>query len=480
MTRRHLMTLRLLLILGDAVAASLVFLLVSVVRFEAGPGAEWSVGIGVRPAALVFAVTWVVVSWLMGLYRLRVRWSVLAEGRDVLRTTAVFVAISLSLLFLTHQDNVSRVFLALLFVVQPIGALAIRGVMRAWFERLRRRGRNMTYMLVVGTGQLAQDFADRVEAHPGVGIRVVGHLSVPTQRRATDRSPSTTPVDAPVVSRRILGTIDQMAEFFRILTIDEVAVCLTPATSHFLEPVIAAAADEGKTVRVPRDPDEAILSGALQEDFDGFLVRSVIHDGQRDLELAVKRVLDVAIGSALLVLFSPVMLVAATVIRMRDGSPVLFRQVRVGRHGRQFTIYKFRTMVTDAEAQLASLAPHNHVRGPAFKLNDDPRTTPLGRVLRRTSVDELPQLLNVIRGDMSLVGPRPALPREVDAYDVWHRRRLSMRPGITGLWQVECRMNDEFDDRAELDLKYIDHWSIWRDLGIIVRTVPAVLSLTGR
>ena len=482
MTRRHLMTLRLLLILGDAVAASLVFILVSVVRFEADPGAEWSVGIGVRPAALVFAFTWVVVSWLMGLYRLRVRWSVIAEARDVVRTSAVFVAISLSLLFLTHQDNVSRVFLGLLFVVQPMAALGTRAVMRAWFERLRRRGRNMTYMLVVGTGQLAQDFADRVEAHPGVGIRVVGHLSIPPQhRRASDRARAkASPPDAPVVSRRILGSIDQMAEFFRILTIDEVAVCLTPATSHFLEPIIAAAADEGKTVRVPRDPDEAILSGALQEDFDGFLVRSVIHDGQRDLELAVKRLLDIAVASGLVILFSPLMLVAALAIRMRDGSPILFRQVRVGRQGRQFTIYKFRTMVTDAEAQLASLAPRNHVRGPAFKVYDDPRTTSLGRILRRTSVDELPQLLNVIRGDMSLVGPRPALPSEVDAYDVWHRRRLSMRPGITGLWQVECRMNDEFDERAELDLKYIDHWSIWRDLGIILRTVPAVLSLTGR
>ena len=205
----------------------------------------------------------------------------------------------------------------------------------------------------------------------------------------------------------------------------------------------------------------------------------MIHDGQRDLELAVKRLLDVAMASGLLILFSPAILVAALAIRMRDGLPVLFRQVRVGRHGRQFTIYKFRTMVTDAEAQLASLAPRNHVRGPAFKLNDDPRTTPLGRILRRTSVDELPQLLNVIRGDMSLVGPRPALPREVDAYDggiaggfdaARHHRALAGR----------VPMNDEFDERAELDLKYIDHWSIWRDLGIIVRTVPAVLSLTGR
>jgi lipopolysaccharide/colanic/teichoic acid biosynthesis glycosyltransferase len=160
-------------------------------------------------------------------------------------------------------------------------------------------------------------------------------------------------------------------------------------------------------------------------------------------------------------------------VKRHDGGPGLFRQTRVGLHGRPFEVLKFRTMEIDAEAKLAELADRSEVNGPAFKIADDPRITGVGRVLRRLSLDELPQLWNVLVGDMSLVGPRPALPREVEIYDIWHRRRLSMKPGITGLWQVTARSNREFDDRAQLDLKYIDSWSLWLDLKILAQTVPA-------
>jgi exopolysaccharide biosynthesis polyprenyl glycosylphosphotransferase len=478
MTRRHLMTLRLLLALGDVLSAMVVFLAVSVVRFEANPAVSWSVDASPGLLALAFAVIWTGVLWAVGLYRLRVRWSLLAEARDIAKATVVALAVTLSLLFLSHQDNVSRVFLAILFAAQPTAALAIRVLLRRWFEILRRGGRNKTYMVVAGTGSLAQAFADRVERHRSLGIRVIGHLSLPEPQPR--KGNAGTPHSMPTPTRPILGTVDEMLTVFHSQIVDEVAVCLPSNATAYLEPIIAIAADEGKTVRVPRDPEEGILTGALQEEFDGFLVRSVIHDGQRDLELAFKRVVDVLVGSLALVVLSPVMLVAALLIRARDGSPVVFSQVRVGRHGRTFTMYKFRTMVADAEDQLPLLASRNETAGPIFKIARDPRITALGRVLRRTSIDELPQLINVIRGDMSLVGPRPAPPREVTAYDIWHRRRLSMRPGMTGLWQVERRTNRDFDERAELDLKYIDQWSIWRDLGILLRTLPAVLALNGK
>jgi exopolysaccharide biosynthesis polyprenyl glycosylphosphotransferase len=284
----------------------------------------------------------------------------------------------------------------------------------------------------------------------------------------------------PVVTRPILGTIEQMSAIFRQQIIDEIGVCLTADESRFLDPVVTVAAGEGKTVRVPRDADEGVLTGALQEEFDGFLVQSVVHDGQRDLERAVKRVLDVLVAGIALLLLSPIIIGTAIVVRIRDGSPVIFRQTRVGLHGRQFTIYKFRTMVPDAEGRLAELADRNEVHGPAFKIDNDPRITPLGRFMRRTSVDEFPQLFNVLMGDMSLVGPRPALPNEVAGYDIWHRRRLSVRPGMTGLWQIEARMNRQFDERAELDLRYIDQWSLWADFGILIRTLPAILTTRGQ
>jgi exopolysaccharide biosynthesis polyprenyl glycosylphosphotransferase len=469
-TRRHLMTLTLLVMLGDGLAAALVFLGVSYVRFESDPTAVWSVGLDIGPAALLFAVSWVAIFWALGLYRLRVRWGLLAEARDVLRGTIMVLALALSLLFLFHQDDVSRLFLVLLFTAQFLVALGGRTLLRRWFESLRRRGRDTSYMLVIGTGPLAQSFADQVEDHPALGMRVVGHLSVPDEDAGTEVP----------LTRPVLGAVDELHRVFRAQIIDEVAVCLPTSAARYLDPIVTISADEGKTVRVPRDAEEGVLIGALKEEFGRFLVQSVVHDGQRDLERAVKRVVDAVGATIALILLSPLFAVTAAAIWMGDGRPILFRQTRIGRHGRPFTILKFRTMVCDAEDRYAELAARSDTKGAAFKMENDPRVTRVGRVLRKWTLDELPQLINVLKGDMSLVGPRPAPPREVDEYDIWHRRRLSVRPGMTGLWQVEARFDEHFDDRAELDLRYIDQWSLWMDLGILVKTLPAVLSPRGR
>jgi exopolysaccharide biosynthesis polyprenyl glycosylphosphotransferase len=470
MTRRHLMTLRFLLVLVDLVTSALVFLTVSLVRFEADPAAQWSVGIDVGTASILFGVTWVGVFWVLGLYRLRARWGLMAEARDIARGTVAAAAVTFALLFLLHQDNVSRLFLALLFVVQPIVMLAGRALLRHWFEARRRSGRDTNFMLVVGTGPGAQAFADHVERHPALGMRVIGHLAVVDETDSAN----------PNLTRPVLGDWSEISDVFRTTIVDEVAVCLPPEAARYLEPIVAIAADEGKTVRVPRAAAEGVLIGALREEFDGYLVHSVVHDGQRELELGLKRAIDV-VGSLLaLIVLIPVFAVAAAAIRFADGAPVLFRQHRIGRHGRSFTVIKFRTMHVGAEERIDELAALNEVKGPAFKMRDDPRVSRLGRFLRRASIDELPQFVNVLRGEMSLVGPRPALPREVASYDIWHRRRLSVRPGMTGLWQVEARMEADFDGRAQLDLRYIDQWSLWMDLRIMLRTLPAVFLRSGQ
>jgi len=468
MTRRQLLPLRILLVFADWLTAVVVFLLVSAFRLDL-TDASWSVGVDVLTASIVFGAVWVSVFLLMGLYRLRVRWGFIAEVRDVLRGSVVVLAVTLSMLFLLHQDNVSRLFLGMLFIAQPTVALAGRFILRKWFESRRRQGRDTNYMLVVGTGVDAQNFADEVERHPALGMRVIGHVAVDA-----GASP-----DVPSLTRPTLGTFDQISELFHSRVVDEVAVVLPVDDPGRLEAIVAVAADEGKTVRVPRAPEEGVLAGSVKEEFGHYLVHSVVHDGQRDVEHALKRGADV-IGSLVgLVLLSPIFAGAAFAVWITDGGPVLFSQTRIGRHGRPFTMIKFRTMEVGAEERLGDLIPMNEVQGPAFKIRNDPRITRVGSFLRSSSIDELPQLINVLVGEMSLVGPRPALPREVDSYDIWHRRRLSVRPGITGLWQVEARKEPDFDGRAELDLRYIDQWSLWMDLRILLRTIPAIFTRPG-
>jgi exopolysaccharide biosynthesis polyprenyl glycosylphosphotransferase len=192
-----------------------------------------------------------------------------------------------------------------------------------------------------------------------------------------------------------------------------------------------------------------------------------------------KRVLDIIGAAVVLILTAPFMALAALAIRLDSPGPILFRQERVGRGESRFTLYKFRTMYKDAEEQLETLKAHNEASGPLFKMKNDPRITRVGRILRRTSVDELPQLYNVLKGEMSLVGPRPPLPREVEQYQDWHRRRLAVAPGITGLWQVSGRSDLTFDEMVLLDLYYIENWSLFLDFKILLRTIPQVIFARG-
>lgn len=469
MIRRYLMALRVGLMLLDGMMAVGVFVIVAALRFiDGGMGTllEALGGVPLWLAAGAFAVVWVVALWASGLYQLEVRWRIWSEVRDVARATLAVLAFTLSTLFIVKGTDVSRLFLAFLFIAQPTVTLAGRLVLRAVFESVRRRGHDPRFMLVAGTGKLAQDFAEWVERHAGLGVRIVGHLVVPGEVETA-------------VTRPVLGTIDDIEAIFHSHVIDEVAVCLPATAAGYLEPIVGLAASEGKTVRVATDPVEEILPGAVHEEIDGLVLRSLVHDGQREMGLIVKRAMDIA-GAALgLVVFGPIILATALAIRVSDGRPVLFGQTRIGLNGRPFTMYKFRTMVPDAEAQLNAIMHLNERSGAAFKVREDPRITRVGRWIRKTSIDELPQLWNVLNGSMSLVGPRPPLPREVAEYDIWHRRRLSMKPGITGLWQIEARHEPDFNRWVEHDLLYIDGWSIWLDLKIMLRTIPALVMHSG-
>jgi exopolysaccharide biosynthesis polyprenyl glycosylphosphotransferase len=238
---------------------------------------------------------------------------------------------------------------------------------------------------------------------------------------------------------------------------------------------------EGSTVDLAVAPSlfEVVTRRVTVESIDNV---PILHVGQVRLErgrAAVKRALDVIGSAVLLLVFWPVMLAAAIAIRVRDGGPVLYRQERVGREGEPFTVLKFRTMHNGAHEEISELAHLNEAEGHFFKLRDDPRVTRTGRFLRRWSIDEFPQLWNVLRGDMSLVGPRPPLPEEVEKYEPWHLRRLRVRPGVTGVWQVSGRSDVPFDEAVRMDVFYIENWSLGYDLYLLAKTVKAVVSLRG-
>ena len=472
MIRRHITALRLALAAADALTAVALFIGLSIVRFGSPGWHDVWTGIGIDPfiAAAAYAASLVAALWIQGLYRLRTRLSQRREVIDVLVAILFLGVLVFTTLYLFKLPNVSRLFLVLLFSCQAALTIVSRVSIRAVFVCLRARGFNARYLLIVGANPAAREFADAVAGRVELGLRPIGHLAGPND-------PPATGVD---LGRPTLGTVDDIETILHGTVVDEVAICLTVEDWAFVEPIARLCENEGKIVRIPMLKPGPVVPGGTLEEFDGIQVLSLVYGPDRTIGMVVKRALDLLLATVALIVLSPLLLIVALIIRLRDGSPVLFRQTRVGLHGRPFKVVKFRTMVPDAEARLADLVEQNEISGPAFKVTDDPRLTPTGRWLRATSIDELPQLLNVLRGEMSLVGPRPPLPREVDAYDIWHRRRLSMQPGITGLWQVVARRDPDFDRWVRLDLDYIDRWSLWLDVKIMLRTIPAVFGGEGR
>jgi exopolysaccharide biosynthesis polyprenyl glycosylphosphotransferase len=469
MIRRHATSLRALLMATDAALAIATLLLLSAIRF--GQGGDAFIDPGLRDPIVpltVYAGGWVAALASQGLYRVRARWTLRGLTLDVGRATVLFAIATLAFLFVFKLGDISRLLLVLLFPALAASAFVSRLAMRGLLTYLRDRGRDSRLMLVVGASGDARSFADLVESHHELGIRVIGHLSAAAGHLETG------------AGRPLLGTIDDIEEVLHSNIVDEVAICLPFAQWDRIDQLARLCEEEGKIVRIPMPLLERPFVAGRVEEFEGLPIYSVVIGPDRSIGLLVKRAVDVFGSAVLMVLLTPLIAVVAVLIRRDSPGPIIFRQVRVGLHGRPFHVLKFRTMRLDAEEQLEALRAANEIAGPAFKIQDDPRVTRVGRWLRRSSLDELPQLGNVLRGEMSLVGPRPPLPGEVSGYDVWHRRRLSMKPGMTGLWQVRSRGESDFDRWVETDLEYIDQWSLWLDLRILARTVPAVLNGQGR
>jgi len=273
----------------------------------------------------------------------------------------------------------------------------------------------------------------------------------------------------------VLGRLDDLGQILEREVLDEVVLGARRARLDRIEEAVRLCEEQGVGVKVLLDFFPNSTSRIAVEELEGMPVLSFATAPTDVAPLAAKRIFDLVVSVAALVLLAPLFLGIALAVKLDSPGPVFFRQRRVGLNGREFWMWKFRSMCDGAEAMQPALAALNEMVGPTFKASQDPRVTRVGRWLRRTSLDEFPQFWNVVKGEMSVVGPRPPIPSEVKEYQRWQRRRLSVRPGLTCTWQVSGRSEVDFDRWMELDLHYIDHWSLWHDLSIVLRTIPAVL-----
>lgn len=403
---------------------------------------------------------------ILGLYQSQRRQSALGY---LARFTGASLAVTVALTGIAAavRAPVDPTFPLLLGGAQLLVVGTLRALTLLTLRTLRGTGRNSRYVLIVGAGPRAASARAVLEQNRQWGLQVVGYLDE-----------SDAPL-APGIEPEKVHKLMDLPRLLREKVIDEVVVACPRSMLAALGPVVAVCAESGVPITVLSDLFGDFLPPPQVSRFGGnaALSFSTVHHSRT--ELALKRSIDIAVASIVLALAAPILAIAALAIKRTSPGPVLFRQVRCGLYGRPFEMMKLRTMVADAEARRAELLELNEMDGPVFKMKNDPRITPIGRLLRRFSIDELPQLWNVLRGDMSLVGPRPPIPSEVNCYATTDRRRLSMRPGITCLWQVSGRNEIGFDQWVKLDLAYIDSWSLGLDLRVLLKTIPAVFKGTG-
>jgi exopolysaccharide biosynthesis polyprenyl glycosylphosphotransferase len=406
---------------------------------------------------------WPVVFAVYGLYDLRRPTHATAEMQRLFNAVAISVLLVVLVVFVT-RINASRDFIPVLLTMALVTIFAGRLITRRLSHTLNARAITSQVTLIAGTNDEARALARTLQRRPWMGYRVCGFVEVaPSGLEVMDGLP-------------VFGTIDDIAQISRDHGVRSVIIAGSAAGGATLQSIDSALSPD---VSVRVSPGLANLGAArvILEPIDGMALFSLRRHRFSRRQRFVKRGVDIAITSVALIVSAPFMIAIALAVKLTSPGPVLFKQRRVGEQEREFTILKFRTMVVGAHAQRDTL--DNEADGLLFKMRRDPRVTRVGRFLRKTSLDELPQLFNVMRGEMSLVGPRPALPEETSRYAESQRGRLRVKPGVTGLWQVNGRHDLAFEDYVRYDLFYVENWSLTMDLYILAKTVPALLTARG-
>jgi exopolysaccharide biosynthesis polyprenyl glycosylphosphotransferase len=411
----------------------------------------------------------VVVVWLIAFkaqkaYSYQRFTSFATEVKLLLKTVLIGVLVLLGAMFLLRVHYVPRT-LVFLFAALNLAFLILEKLFLFHAVKIiRQRGRNRKKVLVVGTGARTKRFVDTIAKHFSWGLDVLGFLDADKEN-----------IGKVVFGEEILGTYGDIESMLHSRSFDEVIISVEANEFDKIEDALNVCEREGVQVRIISDFLGGIARHFRADVVYGLPVISIVAGPENEQALLIKRLLDIIGASIGLILAAPLLLIVTVAVKFSSPGPVLYKTKWIGKDRKLITGYKFRTMVNNAEELKRGLLEKNEMSGPVFKMASDPRVTPLGRILRKFSLDELPQLWCVLKGDLSFVGPRPPLSTEVEKYESWHRRRLSIKPGLTCLWQVSGRNSiTDFDEWARLDLEYIDNWSLWLDLKIFLKTIPVV------
>ena len=433
------------------------------------------VGDVVQPAIYPFRLYWglfagILVIWFLIAHFLHIYRDIELRNRqqlvgDAAKVIILGVVALNAALYFVRADYISRAFIltiaAVNFVLVATGRVALLGGSR----HLRDKFQTFHYCLIVGLGQNARELASLIEQSEPLGLRLIGFVN---PRTGAELSIGGLKSQYPVFA------LEDAYGILQNHVVDELLFAVNNDELERLEPLIDRCHKEGIRTRVDLGFFPRTFPRVHLENLRHIPLLTLGSTPNNEFALFAKRAVDLIVSALALILLSPLLLIIAILVRLTSPGPILYRQIRCGLNGRRFALYKFRSMVANADELRAELDSLNELEGPAFKMKNDPRCTPLGRWLRKFSLDELPQLWNVLIGEMSFVGPRPPLPQEVEMYAPWQRRRLRMRPGLTCLWTLEGRNRLSFDRLVQFDLAYIDNWSLWLDLKIFLKTIPHV------
>jgi exopolysaccharide biosynthesis polyprenyl glycosylphosphotransferase len=419
---------------------------------------------------LLFLVVpfWCLVLYLNGMYqplRTRTFWKILW----ILIKSAVFTYLAFGMfVFLFKLSFMSRMFFAFFAMLSFAFVLAEKTLIYFIMHSVRGRGLNQKRLLIVGTGRRAADFIHKINAHPEWGLKILGAIDDEPGRGIES-----------VDGVKIIGDLKDIPGILHNIAVDEVIYIVPRLRLNHIENAIHACEIEGVKVTVAVDLFDLKIAKSYQTELDGMPLLTFKTTVPSEWELFIKRVIDIVISGLSILIFSPFLLIFSVIIKLSSRGPIFFKQKRIGLNGRRFILYKFRTMYVGTQEKLSQVDIYREIYEPQWKKRKLQYVTPIGRILRKFSLDEFPQLFNVLWGHMSLVGPRPTLPQEVKQYEAWHRRRFSMRPGLTCLWQVNGRREIKFHEWMQMDLEYLDNWSLWLDFKILIKTIPAVLFGSG-